>query len=180
MTALWRIFAGCWGISPIRTHWAVFNAFQWAFYFHLTTILFYSNFAGMDYRRQARHHCSSKSFNGHCSPSDLHLCGGTCVPDSGRLLLFPFWFDMIAYNEMKSRAPKNWKSNSLISRVLSLLKTSILLHRWNPARGYWPMLLLVTNKKDDEGNSKMSLLTPQTVVSVFQPWNSFKVWDRSI
>ena len=58
MATLWRIFTLWWGISPIGTHWAVFSAFQWAFYFHLTMISFYSDFAGIDYHRQARHHCT--------------------------------------------------------------------------------------------------------------------------
>ena len=33
MAAVWRIFVGRAGISPIGTHWTVFNAFQWFFYF---------------------------------------------------------------------------------------------------------------------------------------------------
>ena len=59
MATLWKIFAGRWGILPIGTHWAVFNAFQWTFYFHLMMISFYSNFAGTDYCRQVRHHCTN-------------------------------------------------------------------------------------------------------------------------
>ena len=53
-----RFFAERWGILPIGTHWAVFNAFQWAFLFHLMRITLYSDFAGTDYPRQVRHHCS--------------------------------------------------------------------------------------------------------------------------
>ena len=42
---------------PLECIEPVFNAFQWVFSFCLTRISFYSDFAGMDYPRQARHHC---------------------------------------------------------------------------------------------------------------------------
>ena len=43
--------------SPLERIEPVFNAFQWAFSFRLMMILLNSDFNGMNYPHQARHHC---------------------------------------------------------------------------------------------------------------------------